>query len=479
MLFRQSFGYALAVVVPRAIALLVVIVFTRLLDTENFGLYVLIISYGEILDSVFLNWNRLGLLRFYHQCGGKGIEALVPGVLSASAAGLILGSVAAVGLVFASETTATPEFYFLVILYFIANGLMRFGLNILRAQEQLFKYVALEILRPIIGFLVAWALVQSQGASYIWLAFGLTGVTGIFALFLCWNILRSRGLASGDWGAFREMAEYALPLILIFFWVQVITLSDRFLLNLLLGSAAVGVYAASYAIAKPALEVLYNVVNLGAFPLLIKAFESDGVEGAQMMLRITISRLFFLVVPALTAIVILADPLSVILVGAAFRENAPAIIRLVALGAFFGGLKSFIFDQVFHLERKSLVQSYTLIPAAIMNIVLNLLLIPSYGVVGAAWATAMSYGLAAVLSGLCAQRYLKIHWPVVDLLWICIGAAVMGLGLHLMQHGSPRWIMVISVPMWGLVYLFICWKSGVLRTASTVSTIERGKECGD
>ena len=55
--------------VSRIAALGAVLVFTRILSPDQFGLYALVIVYGELLDSVALNWSRLGVQRFHHVSG--------------------------------------------------------------------------------------------------------------------------------------------------------------------------------------------------------------------------------------------------------------------------------------------------------------------------------------------------------------------------------------------------------------------------
>jgi O-antigen/teichoic acid export membrane protein len=470
--FFKEFGYAPALLVPRAVALIVVVIFTRLLTPEQFGLYALIIVYGELLDAVMLSWNRLAFLRFYYRSDSQKAGDLMPGAVLVLAVGLLLGAGGGAAIAISAKATASFVFYLLLMLYFVANGLLRFSLNILRARERLTLYVVLEIIRPLLGLLAAWILVQAQGAVYTWLVIGMFGVTAIFSLTLFISSLNGFRWGGADWPLFWEMMRYGAPLLMVFLWAQVINVSDRFLLNLLSGSAAVGVYAAGYALAKPSLEILFNIVNLGAFPQLVKAYEQGERESAREVLRSKVSMMLFLCIPTLAAIILLAEPLADILLGEAYRENAPAVMRLAGFAAFFAGLKSFVFDQVFHLERKSMLQGYTLVPAVIVNVGLNLLLIPSYGVVGAAWATLTGYVVAAVLSAYYSRRYIKIQWPVRKLIWIATGTVIMGLVILLVQHQTSSLQLLLSLPIAVAIYLIVCWKGNVLHIDAEISVVQ-------
>lgn len=468
MRFLDFFGYAPAIMVPRAVSLLVVIVFTRLLDPSQFGMYSLIIIYGGLLDALLLSWSRMGVLRFYHRKRGGALGELMPGALLVLMGGLVIGGFFGAFLSMTTISTSTIEFYMLLMLYFVGNGLLSFGLNILRTREQRSLYVILEVVRPILGFIAAGILVRIHGSDYIQLGEGFFGVTGVFGILLMAGIIRGVNWRAADWKSFKEMMQYAAPLLLVFFWVNFITASDRFFLNYLSGPAAVGMFAASYSISRPIIEILFNVINLGEFPKLIIAFEQYGSVGAQRALKQTLGYLIFLCIPSLTGLFLLAEPLSFFLVGEEFREGAPMVIRLAAFGAFFAGLKSFVFDQIFHLHRKTLVQSLTLIPAALLSIVLNLLLIPFYGAVGAAWAGVSGYMLAAVLSFIYSRRYLKILWPVRELVWVGFASVLMGITIQLIQRGPDPKRLIYTVPIACGLYFMICWRSGVLPVFKTL-----------
>lgn len=459
----KVFGYSPAIMVPRAVSLLVVVVFTRLLEPDQFGMYSLILVYGGLLDAVFLNWSRLGLLRFYHWKQGESLGEIMPGSMIVLVGGLVIGGFSGVLLIICTESTSSVVFFQLLMLYFVANGLLCFGLNILRAREQQLAYVALEVFRPVMGFIAAWICVKTLGNDYIRLSQGLFGVTALFGVALMAYTMRGFVWKRADWKAFKEMMRYAAPLLLVFFWVNFITASDRFFLNYLSGPVAVGMYSANYALARPIIEVLFNVINLGEFPKLIKAFEQEGSKAAQEILKKTVGYLMFLCLPSLTGLFLLAEPLSSFMVGVEYREGAPLVIRIVAIGAFFAGLKSFVFDQIFHLHRKSMIQSLTLIPGALLSIVLNLLLIPSYGAAGAASAGLMGYILAAFLSFIYSRRYLKILWPVRELVWVGFASVLMGITIQVIQRGPEPKRLIYSFPAACVVYFVICWQSGVFR----------------
>ena len=99
----------------------------------------------------------------------------------------------------------------------------------------------------------------------------------------------------------------------------------------------------------------------------------------------------------------LAPPLAEIFIGKEFRASVLAVVPWIATAAAVAGIKAFHLDIAFHLARRSggLVATGAL--AACANAALNLLLIPRYGILGAAWATLAAFTLAAVASGLLGR----------------------------------------------------------------------------
>lgn len=466
----RALGYAPAIMVPRAVSLIVVVVYTRVIEPSQFGLYALIIVYGDLLDAVLLNWSRLGLLRFHHKDGKDILDGLMPGSVAILGIGLFLGVLAAGALSFASGNTSSGPFFLLLVLYFSANGILRFGLNILRAREKQLAYVLIEIIRPLIGFSLAWALVKTKGATFVFLCVGMFSITGISGILLICYIFIKTSWCKANQDVFHEMIRYAVPLILVFFCAHFILASDRFLLNTLSGPAAVGIYAANCALAKPFFELVFTMINLGEFPRLIKAYENHGTAGAQIVLKRTIAQMMFFCIPALVGICLLANPFSQVFIGEEYRNGAPVVIRLVALGAFFAGMKNFVFDQIFHVKKKTLIQSLTLVPAAMVSVGCCLCFIPRYGAIGGAVAFVSGFMVASCLSYYFSSRYFHIIWPLFDVFRIFLGSMAMAGIIIVLQKGPEPERLLYSFPAACAVFIVVCWRSGVFSIFETDST---------
>jgi len=122
----------------------------------------------------------------------------------------------------------------------------------------------------------------------------------------------------------------------------------------------------------------------------------------------------------------LAPGIAHLLLGEAFRASAEGLIPLIALAALLANLKAFYFDLAFQLGQDTRALVRILAVAATTNILLNLLLIPRLGIIGAAWATLAAQALALGYSAWSGRRHFRLPWPSGDALRILFAAALMG-----------------------------------------------------
>jgi len=124
-------------------------------------------------------------------------------------------------------------------------------------------------------------------------------------------------------------------------------------------------------------------------------------------------------------VALVARPLAEFMIGEDLRTVAASVTPWVALGAFLSGMTTYYFGQAFTLGRRTgwLLLAMS-IPAG-SNIILNVLLIPRFGVMGAAWATAISFALGLAASMTIGRRILPLPVPWNALVRCGLAAAAM------------------------------------------------------
>ena len=203
----------------------------------------------------------------------------------------------------------------------------------------------------------------------------------------------------------KKLLKYSIPMIpaTIFWWIT--SVSDRYMVTYFAGETVNGLYSAAYKI--PTALTLVSSVFLEAWQYSAvsdtdAANESVSRESADFFGSV-FSHYQSLIYVAGSAMIAMSQILIMILCADSYFE-AWRYVPVLTLGSVFSGFTSFI-GSVYLVKKKSMLTFLTSMGGAIVNIVLNLLLIPKLGAQGAAIATVASYLLVFVIRAINTRRY--------------------------------------------------------------------------
>jgi O-antigen/teichoic acid export membrane protein len=192
----------------------------------------------------------------------------------------------------------------------------------------------------------------------------------------------------------RELLSQSWPLILSSAGALVYLKIDQVMLKEMVGPAEVGIYAVAARVS----EVWYFlplIVASSMFPSMVKTRETDP-EAYRRRAGQAFAWVAWLAFGIATLVSLLAEPVIALLYGDQYRSAAPIlVVHVWACPAVFMGavLSKWLVAEgllIFSLTRHGL--------GAVVNVVLNLLLIPFFGGLGAAIATLISYTVSSWLA---------------------------------------------------------------------------------
>lgn len=431
IIFRLIFGYLPGNAVSAAVSFAIVMIFTRYLEPAEYGRYALVLATVHLVDVCFLQWLRLGQLRYYESAVKEGtLEILLSTTYVAlGLVALVVGALFFVGALYFPmvETLRLPMLFGGGL--FILRVVVRQNLDVHRAAFRATRFSVLECSRALLGLAFAIFLVVWLGLAELGLVLGLAMGLGVVAVFDGNTIYKKVSVAAASTDDFIKFLRYGFPLTLSFALVFIISTSDRYLLQYFLGSDSVGVYSASYGLAQNSIAMIFMLVTSAAFPLAVKALERGGVEAAHRQLKENGIVLLAFGFPAMVGLVLVSRPMAEVLLGTDFRAAADDIIPWIAVSGFIAGLKTHYFDHSFHLGQRTGIGVWTNLPPAVVNIVLNVVLIPLYGLMGAVYSTVAAFGLGLVLSIVLGRRVFPVPFPVEGALRVVLATVPMALTL--------------------------------------------------
>lgn len=223
----------------------------------------------------------------------------------------------------------------------------------------------------------------------------------------------------------RQLMRQTLPFLGTTAVSQVSSSFDVVLLGLWLGSASAGLYGAAYRVVwMPTMLVIIS--NQALRPALARGY-IDGFSTIRELVNSTTRCLAAFSVGTVIGGIVLAEALLLFLFGEEYRSaTRPLQILLAAFGLIAVSRNYRIVLTAFNHER---VSFWILLFAALVNIALNLLLIPSHGLAGAATATFVSENCVLVLFYGFVHFYVQ-HVPLGRyLIRLGLSGAVMALAL--------------------------------------------------
>jgi O-antigen/teichoic acid export membrane protein len=319
--------------------------------------------------------------------------------------------VALVGMRFASPLSAlilnTPDLHYYVSLEsisFLISSLNVICLSYLRAQQKSSLVVVSGLISTFLSlslniYFIAVQHIGVLGVLYSSLI-SSTIVTGV----LCVQMIRKVGL-SFSVEKLRRVISFGAPLILTSAAAFTVNFSDRFFLRHFTTVSTVGVYALGYKFG-----FMLSLLVVQPFDMVWQTRIYDIAkqnQSGEMFSKLFEYYCLFLVTVALGMSVFIKEILFAISMPG--FHDAYRVVPIVALAYIFQGTNRFFLAGTY-IAKKTMRLSFVGIASATANFGLNLALIPRFGMLGAAWATAISFFLMSTLALLVSQRAYPIPY---------------------------------------------------------------------
>ncbi len=418
--------YLIARGVPGIVAFLAIPLFSRLLSPEEYGHYTLVLAAVTLINALFFQWLRLAVVRYVYDEGDA--ERKIKSTMLSVSLLLVLG-MGALTAVLAVMPFAHGWRGMLGVAWFVlaVQAVYDLACEYSRARLQPWRYMVLQLLRAF-SFIGLGALLVTTGLSW-WGP--LLGVGVGMLLAVAWTYRKdwSDARLRIDGETLRKISQYGIPLSVTVALAVVIISSDRFLIDWYLGKAATGLYAVAVDFTVQTLMLLMMIIQMAVFPLAVRAWETEGRQAAQRQMHSNAALLLAVGLPCVVGMTVLAPGIVNCFFGEEFRQSATSIIPMIAIGTFLAGMKAYHFDAAFQFVHRTIHQVWIVLFVAIVNIILNVIAIPRWGINGAAAASMLAYFISIVLTVWYGRKYLVLPLPIKAFVQVSIACGLMAAAL--------------------------------------------------
>ena len=424
-LFKQTFIYGLATVLPRMLSFILVPLYTdpSVLSVEEYGRVSFIFAYFVLFNVVLAYGMETAFFRFFNK------EEHQEKVTSTSAVSIIISSFILLGIAFlfrhqiSSLINIDLQYLNLVFIILLFDALVIIPFAWLRATAKPMRYAIIKIFNVAVNlglnvFLLLYLKDLAEGnsifdsiykpdfeISYIFISNLIaSGLTLLLLLPFYTKIKFTFNTV-----LWKKMMRYALPVLIAGIAYSVNETFDRILLEYLLppdiADKQLGMYSACYKLA------LFMTLFATAFRLGIEPyfFSHSKTENPQKNYATILEYFVAFGSVILLTVVVFADVLKPYIIRSEAYYEAMWIVPFILLANFCLGIYHNL-SVWYKITDRTKFGAYISIFGAIVTLVLNYALIPIIGFKGSAIATLSAYGLMMLLSFYFGRKYYPVPY---------------------------------------------------------------------
>jgi len=459
---------------------LLLVALARLLQPQGYGAFVLALTVFGSFQFIA----RLGIAgsagRYVAEFKEKSGEQL-PHIVRFSFV-LNLGAIAVTSIaVIVSyqhivELLGEPEIGpFLIVgtILLVFGTIQTYLIKVLQGLESIQFVAILKVIEPVGRLVFALGLVlMGFGAMGAYVGYIISSVltTAVGAGYLVYRLREFREPESSmESGLRRRIAEYSVPLTATNSANLLEKRIDTLLVGFFLSSVEVGFYVVSDRVVR-LIETPMSALGFTLSPMFGSEKAAGNIGQISRLYETALVHSLLLYIPAAAGIVLVAEPLIHLVFG---LEYSGAIVVLQVLGLFviFKAITKLTDNGLNYLGRardRAIVKGIT----SVLNVGLNIALIPIFGVVGAAIATVISYGLytASNLYIISLELEMRPLYLIKQLIPIILITAAMAAVVYNLVSYVSGWVTLFAVVGAGVaVWLVLSVATGMLDVRKLLS----------
>lgn len=443
---RFSLIYAFGDLLAKGARIVLIPYYLSVLQQSEIGIL------AVIQAIIFLSWTLLGfglafaVRRYYYDYEKEGQGNTFVSTLWCArwAGGLpVYGCLLLIGWWFYSWSDGSLGLN--LILLAITAGFLKGGLNLvefwLNIREEPVKYRAFTFSQFLLTTLLVIYFVSFQSLGVLGIVLGEIVSYSIFVLVSAFLLLRKSqpNLSVMRW---NEVASYCVPVLphALFMWGLMGV--DRLVLNEYVDKAQIGIYEIGYLLGS-FLSIVIRSMRAAWIPSYFRSAQETGSK-AQFARTATVyfvctyatAILGLLFAPEIIWIFSFASPSSYV--------ESVTIMQIVLFG--FVGMAIFLAvnQPLLYEERTGQLAAISGFGLAV-NLLANFLLVPRYGIYGAATATVIAYAAISILTLVLMRRIYQFEWDTVQNFVLFAIFVAFGSTVFLLPNVPMIWVLPVKI----------------------------------
>ncbi len=411
---KDSIIYSFGNLSTKLVGFILIPLYTKYLSVEDYAILAILEITAQFIVAVFGFRISSALLRLYWDNDYKNRQKSM--FFTSLSFLMVVGLLSVAGFIYFSGSISvllfeSPDFSYPITLMLVNAGLQVIAvlcLTQIRIEEKPLLFSVSNFLRLVMTLLFTVYFIAFQGKNIE--AIYEAQLIGYFVFFLTiFPFIQKNIEFKIDLNILKSMLIYSGPLIFAEIAGVIFAITSRYTLNFLSTLNEVGTYSLGFKVANTIRVFIVSSVMLALSPMIFKKMNDPDAKRfySKVMTYFSFGLMFFVL-----AISIFGREFIKFLASNQSYWDAYQVIPLLSLAMFFGMLTDVSLTGL-HLTKRTKIISSVMSSMAILNIILNIVLIISWQSIGAALATLISQVLFFSAIYYMAQKYYPIPFELL------------------------------------------------------------------
>lgn len=233
------------------------------------------------------------------------------------------------------------------------------------------------------------------------------------------------------------LIKFGIPLLFSELFFLLLSYSDRYMIVFYHGEATLGLYSVGYNLAMYIANIIMFALSYTIVPIYVEIYGKEGRKKTEEFLQRCMYYLLIAVIPICFGYLAVSKDLFITLASEKYAAAA-TFSPLILIGSLLLGLNT-VFNAGLYLKKKSMTMLTIMLLAVILNITMNLILLPKYGVMGAAVSALVTCIIGSILSISLSYRYIAVKVDIKTVLYYLTLSGIMFFVVKQIEI-SPVWM---------------------------------------
>lgn len=456
-LWLESGAYFIASAVVSIFGFIISILYSQFFSASEYGVYALVFSMYSLITSIYSGWLKNAIIRNAELYSGKndifyGTVFILHIIMSI----IYCFSLFCFFFFINVDTLYKNIFYLFGIIYIFEYFIIFFNLK-MRTSKNIKQYNLNSILLSfykIIIFIILYILFDMHSVMVIPISILISELLLSISMFFKYKVYKLFKISNFDYIVIKKLFIFGIPLMGTAVTTWILAVSDRYLINIFYGETAAGLYSYSYQLGSSLFILLTQFIMLGAYTTITRTWQNQGKEKTENLISDYLKIYLTLTIPACIGVVLTGKDIFSCIIGKSYFDSYPVFI-ITCVSIFILGLTQYS-NKPYELTNKTNKLLIMNILTAIINILLNLLLIPFMGYQLAAWTTLVSYLFLFIISYYKGKNILRIKIDMLSLKKIILSSVFMSIVIIIIKLSVQKITilsLIIEISIGSLIYL--------------------------